>query len=144
MHFCQLWTKACMSCSYNPVPVVVTTVWCPQTFSNYQLKSMGKIWGIQFRIFSSYTFPCQMQCCQTFPLLPSVTQQQNGMEHWWEGSTSTSTPPTPTSDIVDQQNRRQYFQSSPHTKKIALSRYITIWILCLLKWVFIRWHIHTY
>jgi len=43
--------------------------------------------------------------CQTAPLLPSVTWQQHGTEHWWEDSTSTATPPTPTSDIVDQQNK---------------------------------------
>ena len=42
--------------------------------------------------------------CQTTPLLPSVTQQQqNVMEYWWEGSTSTVTP-TSASDIICQHN----------------------------------------
>jgi len=38
--------------------------------------------------------------CQTAPLLPSATQQQNAMEYWWEGSTSTAIPQTFTSDVV--------------------------------------------
>lgn len=41
-----------------------------------------------------------MPFCQTAPLLPSVSQQQNSMEFWWEGSTSTTLPPTPVSDIM--------------------------------------------
>ena len=50
-------------------------------------------WGIQFHILDSYTLPCQMSFCQTTPLLPSVSHQQNVMEYWWEGSTSTAVPP---------------------------------------------------
>ena len=61
--------------------------------------------GIQFHTFASYTFPCQAPFCQTAPLLPSGTQQQNVMEYWWEGSTSTATLPTSTSDIMGQHNK---------------------------------------
>ena len=32
-------------------------------------------------------------------LLPSVTQQQNVTEYWWEGSTTTATSPTSASDV---------------------------------------------
>ena len=42
--------------------------------------------------------------CQTAPLLPSVTQQQNVMECWWEGSTSTAIPPPSASDVMGQHN----------------------------------------
>ena len=49
--------------------------------------------------------PCQTSFCQTAPLLPSVTQQQDVREYWWEDSTSTAIPPTATSDIVDQHSK---------------------------------------
>jgi len=45
--------------------------------------------GIQFHAFASYA-----------TLLPSVTQQQNVGEYWWEGSTSTAKPPTSASDMM--------------------------------------------
>ena len=47
-------------------------------------------WGIQWHTFASYALPCQTTFCQTAPLLPAVTQQQNIMEHWQEGSISTA------------------------------------------------------
>jgi len=43
--------------------------------------------------------------CQTAPLLPSVTQQQNGTDYWWEGSTHAAIPPTSASDVVGQHNK---------------------------------------
>ena len=46
-----------------------------------------------------------MPFCQTVPLLPSVTQQQDVTEYWWEGSVSTAIPPTSTSDIMGQHNK---------------------------------------
>ena len=55
--------------------------------------------------FASYTLPRQTPLCQTAPLLPSVTQQQNVMGCWCEGSTTTATPPTSTSDIVIQHTK---------------------------------------
>ena len=42
--------------------------------------------------------------CQSAPLLPSVTWQQNVAEYWWEGSTSATIPPTSASDTVGQCN----------------------------------------
>ena len=42
---------------------------------------------------------------QTTPLLPSVTQQQNGVECWWEGLISTAIPPASASDIMDEYNK---------------------------------------
>ena len=69
---------------------------------------------IQLHPFASYALPCQTPFCQTAPLLPSVTWQENAMEYWWECSDSTGIPPTSTSDAVGQHNRRHYFQSSPH------------------------------
>jgi len=46
-----------------------------------------------------------MPFCQTAPLLPSVTQQQTVMDYWWDGSTSTATPPPSAFDTVGQQNK---------------------------------------
>ena len=43
--------------------------------------------------------------CQTAPLLPSVTRQQNVMGYRWEGSTSIATPPTSASDVVGQHHK---------------------------------------
>ena len=59
---------------------------------------------IQWCPFSSYTLPCQTPFCQTFPLLPSVAQQQNVMKYWWEDSIPTAIPPTSASDFVSQHN----------------------------------------
>ena len=55
---------------------------------------------IQFHPFAPYALPCQTPICQTALLLPAVTQQQNVVAHWQEGSTPTATSPTSTSDIV--------------------------------------------
>ena len=46
-----------------------------------------------------------MPFCQTARLLPSVTQQQNVKEYWWEGSFYTVIPPTSASDIVGQDHK---------------------------------------
>jgi len=55
-------------------------------------------WRSTVPYFASYVLSCQMLFCQTAPLLPSLTQQQNVMEHWWKGLTSTAIPPTSVSD----------------------------------------------
>ena len=52
--------------------------------------------GIQWHTFASYTLPF----CQTGPLLPSVTQQQNVAEYCWKGSAFTAMPPPSASDIM--------------------------------------------
>ena len=46
-----------------------------------------------------------MPLCQTAPLLPSVTWQQNIMEYWWEGSTYPAVTPASVSDVVGQHNK---------------------------------------
>jgi len=53
----------------------------------------------------SYTLPCQMPFRQTAPLLPFLTQQQNVVEYWWEGASSTATSSTSASDTVGQNNK---------------------------------------
>jgi len=44
-----------------------------------------------------------MPFCQTVPLLPSVAQQQHGMEYWWVGSAFAAIRATSASDVVGQQ-----------------------------------------
>jgi len=46
-----------------------------------------------------------MPFCQTAPLQPSVTRQQNVTKCWWEVSTSTVLPPTFTSDFMGEDNK---------------------------------------
>jgi len=55
--------------------------------------------------FSSYIRPRQTPFCQTAPLLPSVTQQQNVMEYWGEDSASTAMPPTSAFDVMTQHHK---------------------------------------
>ena len=59
--------------------------------------------GIQLHSFASHALSCQMPFCQTAPLLPSVSWQQN--RTLGEGSTSTAMPPTSISDVVGQHNK---------------------------------------
>ena len=61
--------------------------------------------GNQWHTFTSSTLSCQMPLYQTAPLLPSVTWQQDVMEYWQEGSTSTVIPLTSASDVVGQKNK---------------------------------------
>ena len=69
-----------------------------------------------------------MAFCQSAHLLPSLTQQQNIMGYWWEGSTSTAIPPTSASDTVSQHNK---------IEAITLSRkYLSSYL--------IRWQIDVY
>ena len=42
---------------------------------------------------------------QIAPLLPSVTQQQNTMEYWWEPAASTVILPTTTFNVMNQHNK---------------------------------------
>ena len=59
--------------------------------------------GIQCHTFASSSM--RDAFCQSAPLQPSATQQQNVMGYWWESSSSTATPPTSTSDVVGQHNK---------------------------------------
>ena len=51
-------------------------------------------------------FHVRCHTLRLLPLLPSVTQQQNVMEYWQEGSASTAVPPPFVSDITGQHNKR--------------------------------------
>ena len=73
--------------------------------SECQWESFFPHGGIQWHTFASYTLPCQIPFCQTAPLLSSATQQQNGMEYWWEGSVSAPMPSTSTSEFTDKHHK---------------------------------------
>ena len=64
----------------------------------------------------SYAFVC-LQFYQTGPLLPPVTLQQNLMEYWQEGSTSSVIVLTSASGIMDKHNKMQ----SSDTARINIS-----------------------
>ena len=72
--------------------------------SEYQYVTFFPHRGIQWHMLAPYSFPCQTPLCQTAPLLPSVTRQQNVAEYWWEGPSSTAIPPTSISDAAVQNN----------------------------------------
>jgi len=55
--------------------------------------------------FASYALPCPMPFVQTALLPPSVTWQQNVLEYWLKGSTSTAIQPTSASEVIDQHNK---------------------------------------
>ena len=46
-----------------------------------------------------FILACQTPFCQTAPLLPCVTQQQNIWEYWQEGLAASATPPTSAFDV---------------------------------------------
>ena len=78
---------------------------CSASISECQWMQFLPRGGTHRHTFASYTLPCQTPFCQTSPLLPSVTWQQNIIEYWQEGSTSTAIPPTSASDTVCQHNK---------------------------------------
>ena len=101
-----VWNMACPSCCcHHCWNVPLTNSLCSHPLIGLQKHSASIDecqWvpfflhgGIQFHTFASYSRPCQTALCQTAPLLPSVTWQQNVVESWQEGSTSTATTPTP-------------------------------------------------
>ena len=61
--------------------------------------------GIRLHISASYAIPCQPPFCQTAPLLPSVAQQQDVAEYWWEGSASTAIPPASASAVMGRHSK---------------------------------------
>ena len=65
---------------------------------------MGAIYSVWRNSVPHLCVIRQMPFCQTAPLLPSVTEQQNAVEYWWEGSTSTAIPPISASGFVGQHN----------------------------------------
>lgn len=48
--------------------------------------------------------PSQMPFCQSAPQLPPVTQHQNVMKYWWEGSNFSAVPPISASDGMGQRS----------------------------------------
>ena len=60
---------------------------------------------IQWHTIASYTLSCQTPFCQTALLLPSVTQQQNLTEYWWEDSGCIAISPTSASEFMVQSNK---------------------------------------
>jgi len=94
-----------LKCTTHCLTVLTSTLWSLQTFSKCQCVPFFLHGGIWCCPFVSYALPCQTPFYQTAPLLPSVTQQQNVMEYWREGSASTAVPPTSASDVVGQHNK---------------------------------------
>ena len=96
-------------CPSSPIfTVLISTVWSPYTFSKCQQMSVGAIFSTWRNASSHLCFICTSMSdpsCQTVPLLPSVTWQQNIMGYWWEGSTSGAISPESTSDIVGQHHK---------------------------------------
>ena len=78
---------------------------CSVSVNEYQWAPFFPYGGVQTQTFATYVFSCQTSLCQTAPLLPSVTQQQNVMGYWQEGSTFTAIPPTSTSDVMGQHHK---------------------------------------
>jgi len=54
-----------------------------------------------WKTFASYALPCQMAFCQTDPVLPSCTRQQNINKYLQECSAFTVVPPTSASDVME-------------------------------------------
>ena len=125
VHFCQWWTRTCILHSYLSALAVVTLschCWntpptspvhshptfglhkCSASFSGCQQVPFFPHRGIQWHTFASHALPCWMPFCWTAPLLPFVSQQQNVLEYWWEGSASPTTPPTFPSNVVGWHN----------------------------------------
>ena len=82
--------------------------------------------GIQWHTFSSCSLPCQTPFCQTAPLLPSVTRQQNVMQYWWKGSIYTVVLPTSSTDTVGQENKIGGITFKAATVFLSLA-YIYFW-----------------
>ena len=105
-HHHYLYTFTAAEMYHPPLSVLTSTGWSSSTFSKHQRMSVVPFFPhgeIQLHTYASSALPHQALFCPTAPLLPSVTQQQNGTEYWWEGSTSTAIAPV--SDFVDQHQK---------------------------------------
>jgi len=102
-----LWLQVHMHTTYamSTSPMFLSSL---STFLPAPDQAQTFVYLISWHIFSDtpllYTPLCQVPYYQTAPLLPSVSQQQNIMEYWQEGSVSTIIPPTSTSDVMGQYN----------------------------------------
>jgi len=92
----------------------VITSWCSHSMFGLQKHSVSfdecqcvqffSQGGIQFHAFASDGLLFQISVCQTAPPLPSVTQQQNVMDYWWECLSCTAMQSTSISNAVGQHN----------------------------------------
>jgi len=89
---CCYWINALLTASLCQHPLFVLHK-CSASIHEFQWVQFFLHRGITLHTFSSYALPCQTPFCQTVLLLQSVIWQPNVMEYWWEGSTSTATPP---------------------------------------------------
>jgi len=71
--------------------------------------------------FVSYALPCKTPFCQTAHLLPSVSQQQNVIEYWQEGSVSITIPPTSASENMGKHNKIEGITFRTALVKYAIS-----------------------
>jgi len=78
---------------------------CSASIDEYQWVPFSPHGKIQFHTFSSYALPYQTSLCQTALLLLSVTEQQNVIEYWQEGSMSTAIPPTSASAFLSHHHK---------------------------------------
>ena len=145
MYFCQWWTRACSRYTHNNLQPQKwpTAPYCqstPPTTSvcSHSLVGLHKCsasisecqWVPLFCAEKSKDTPlpqahfCVRHRCVrlTAPLLPPVTQPQNVMGYWWEGSMLTAMPPAFTSDIMGQHHTAShYFWSSPCTLETSIT-----------------------
>jgi len=121
-----VWSMACLSHSWNAPP---TASLCSHPlFGLCRLNSRHSAsvdecqrmplfphGGIQWHMFASCSLPCQKSFCETAPLLPPVTWQQDVTGYRWEGSSSITIPPTSVSDVMGQHNiiRGITFRAAP-------------------------------
>ena len=108
---------ACLSCCYhhtaethNPWPLCAHNHCLVHINVHWALMKVSRCHFLCLEEFSympvlNNSLPHQTLFWQTAPLLPSVAWQQNVMEYWWEGSTSTTIPPRSISDVAGQHSK---------------------------------------
>lgn len=109
----KIWTSAAMASveMHYSLPqwpdihcLVSINVWqVSMSVSGCNFSCLGKFSDIT--CLWSLAFPHQMPLCQTTPLLPLVTSQQNVMEYWLKSSVFTAIPPTSISAVAGKCNK---------------------------------------
>ena len=98
-------------------------------FFSFDVKEFNYMYLDCNHTFASYVLHT---ICHTAPLLPPVVWQQNVMEcNWWEDSTSSSIPPTSTSDTVDQQNKIEGITFGAAIVEVLVSVSLFLLFVCL-------------
>ena len=101
----------CCHCWNTPPTASVFSHWlfglhkCSGSVDECQWVQLFPHGGIQWQTFTSYALPCQTPFCQSAPLRPFVTWQQNVMEYWQEGWATTVILPITVYDIVGRHNQ---------------------------------------